>query len=163
MAFNFDRFTVSVTLVDNGGQVSVLTFGLVGNVYTTVQPSASTLRQRLAAVTDCALVKYSVTGHYPNDSLVLPGEVAQIENKASLNVLLAGGNKKANMKIPSPRIGIFAGSVGGAANVVNILNPALLTYIDLFTLSGNKAYISDGERVDRLLSGKRVHSGSNLG
>lgn len=149
--------------MDNGGQQSVMQFDMVSATYGTAQASMALIVTALKALTNSKVPGYTVHAKFAEDNFILPGEVAQNENKASLTVSLAGGNKKANIKIPAPVIGMFAGTEGGAANRVNTLYAPLLTYINYFTLAGNKAYVSDGERVDILLSGKRIHAKSGLG
>jgi len=85
------------------------------------------------------------------------------EDKASLTVLLTtGGGKKANHKIPAPKITIFTDITGPGANIVDVNDPDLLTYMALFGVGG-KAYISDGEVMNSLLSGKRISAKSNNG
>jgi hypothetical protein len=162
MALTTTGFWGFVTLVDNGGQQSTLQYQLREAAYLNVPADMLAIANALAAISNSEVAAYGLSERWEEDTLILPGEVAQNENKASLTVSLVGSNKKANIKIPAPVIGMFAGTEGGAANQVNTLYAPLLTYVNYFG-TGGKAYISDGEDMDVLLSGKRVHAKSNLG
>lgn len=162
MAIVSNGFWGTISLADNGGQVSVLQYQMQESSFALALSDIALIATALAALTNSKVSAYSCAERYVEDNLILPADGVQNEGKASLTVSLTGGIKKANLKIPAPVIDMFAGTEGGAANQVNTTYVPLLTYVNYFAPAA-KAYISDGETVNSLLSGKRIHAKSNLG
>jgi len=65
------------------------------------------------------------------------------------------GDKKASFDVPSPRIGIFQGTIGNAADLVDTSDAAVLAYKALFD-DGEQLFISDGESLGGLIGGIRT-------
>lgn len=161
MALAKTGYNVSATLEDTGANRSTMQFfAAPGEALADVVTAAGVLVGRLAAITDAGIVSYRVTEVY-EDAAATPG--GEIENQALLVVDTDDG-KKALMRIPAPVAGIFAAASGPNYNVVDILDAALLTYIGSFEASAGVDFlVSDGQTVAALVSGKRIHRGSNKG
>lgn len=154
---------LAVTLLDNGGNVSTLQFALREPLEPGAAADAAAVVLALGALTNAVISDWYLKHKYSETVLVYPGEGVENENKASITVLLAGaGNKKANLKIPAPVIGLFSAASGGGANTVDMSDADLLTYLDLFK-DGAECYISDGEDLVSGVSGKRISAKSNYG
>jgi len=154
---------LSATLVDNGANVTTLQFALRSADATEAATDSAAVIAALDAVTDSVISDYYIKNRYSENALAYPAAGIENENKASITALLAGaGNKKANIKIPAPVIGLFTAASGGGANVVDLSDADLVTYTDLFR-SGNECYISDGEDLSALVSGKRISAKANYG
>ncbi len=154
---------LSVTLVDNGANVTTLQFALRSADATTAATDSSAIVLALGDITDSVISDYYIKHKYSETVLVYPAAGVENENKASITVLLAGaGNKKANIKIPAPVIGVFTAASGGGANTVDMSDVDLVTYLDLFK-AGAECYISDGEDLVSGVSGKRISAKSNYG
>lgn len=163
MALVSQGWFLSVTMVDNGANVTTMQFALRSADAAAAATDSAAVIAALDACTDAVISDYYIKNKYSENSLAYPAAGIENENKASITVLLAGaGNKKANLKIPAPVIGLFTASSGGGANVVDMSDAALVTYLALFE-SGNECYISDGEDLVAGVSGKRISAKSNYG
>ena len=163
MALTTNGWWLTSTLVDNGGNVTTKRYDLRASDATTAATDVAAIIAAPNAITDSVMSGYRYGEEFIEDSFAYPAAGVENENKASITCLLTtGGAKKANLKIPAPVIGIFVDTTGPSANVVDVTNAALLTYAALFE-SGGEAYISDGEDLDSLISGKRISAKSNNG
>lgn len=163
MALTSNGWFLSVSLVDNGANTTHKRYQLQAIDATTAATDVATILAALGAVTDAVIASYSYGEEFVESTLVYPAAGIENENKASLTVLLdTGGGKKANHKIPAPVIGLFVAASGPSANIVDVADTDLNTYMNIFK-SGNEAYISDGETMDSILSGKRVSAKNNNG
>lgn len=145
MAFTADGFALSVTLLDTAGKSFVMDFKLRAADHATAVTDTATVIAALAGVTDLEIGAYAIRTLYVEDTPVLPTAVTGWD-KASITVDLATPNKKANLTIPGPDVGIFTASSGAGYNIVDASDAALGSYIDLFKAAG-ECYISDGEDV----------------
>lgn len=156
-------FILSVTLVDNGGNVSTLQYALRAVDFATATTDTATIIAALNSVTNSLISDYYIKNKFSEDAFAYPGAGVENEDKASITVLLSGaGNKKANLKIPAPVIGIFTAPAGGGANVVDLSDVALTAYTDMFKAAG-QCTLSDGEDMTSTVSGKRISAKSNRG
>lgn len=153
---------LTVTLADNGDNRCTKTYQLRGADEITAQADATAIRAALNAITNAIVVSYSVSNRYEEDAISFPGAGVEIEDKLSMTCLLTSGSKKANLKVPAPVIGAFVAPTGPSANICDITSSEVADYAGLFGIAGH-AYISDGEDLDQLLSGKRVSAKSNKG
>lgn len=165
MAITSVGFELTVTLVDSSGvNTANKTYELVAADAAAAATASATIMAALAGVTDAAIKGYSIAERFAETgTFTLPAD-AEIENQAML-VGRVDGNpfKKWTTTIPAPKIGIFVSSTGANRNVVDLLDAAVVAYRDLFQAPGNVATISDGETLDVLESGKRVHRHSSRG
>lgn len=153
---------LTMGMVDCGGNQITKTWQLRSADAAAAAIDGAAIRAAFNAVTGSVEVAYSIGERFEENSITYPAAGVENENKASLTLLLTTGNKKANIKIPAPVIGIFMNATGPGANTVDILDVDLNTYTDVFK-DAAEAYVSDGEDLDFLLSGKRVHSKSSKG
>lgn len=165
MAWLAATFGCTVSFMDGGSNVTSREYMMDESVTTFDDAAVAALAiiADIIATTDAALPTYRVFQTFNEGSLVIPASTVQIENCASLTVLLtAAGNKKANLNIPAPKIGLFVGTTGPQANIVNMGVAAVTDFLANFTVAGEFT-VSDGEEIARGLNGKRVHKKSSKG
>lgn len=161
-------FYLSVTLADHGDNRTTLGYHMdPANVadFTEATAAAAALVAALLALTDAVLTGYRVEEVWYNDSIALPAGGVENEDKASVTFSIQDTNKKGNFKIPAPKNGVgivFVGTSGASANQVATQSATLTTYANLFRTAG-AFLISDGEKLNQVLVGKRISSKSNNG
>ena len=155
MAIVASRFEITVKLVDEGANHASMTFKCRDTVYADVVVAKTALVAALDAVTDCVIQRVSINEIWKNDAFAYPTDV-ETKDKASITVELAGGEgKKANIKISGPIDAMFGASGTKGFNVVDTGNALLITYCNLFKAAG-EFYVSDGEDLETIISGKRI-------
>lgn len=166
MAMVGQRFGMTISFVDNGGNQVTREYMMSGTVttYTDAAAAAAAMYPLVNALTGATIPQYRVFQVFQDNAFVLPGDAGvQVENQASFTFLLAGeGSKKGNLNIPAPVSGIFVGTSGPNANIVDIDDVAVDEWADQFLGAGDFR-LSDGEASARLLNGKRVHKRSSKG
>jgi len=171
MAIVTEGFEITVSVADNGGNVSTLTYvcdPVTVVDFATAQTAEISIRGALAAVTDSVVVGSSIKEKRYNNAIVLPATGVQNENKASVTLQIEGQNKKANMKIPAPKATLFNGTSGEAADQIDVTDALLTTYFGNFLPAGYFT-LSDGEKVSTdpngngIIVGKRIHAKNNNG
>jgi len=157
MAIVTNHFEITVKLVDEGANFSTMTFQCRDAAYADAVLAKTALVAALDAVTDCVIQRVSINEVWANDAFAYPTGV-ETANKLSMTVELAGGiGKKANIKVPGPIDALFGASGTAGFNTLDTSNAAIGTYTDLFKAGGD-FYISDGEDLSVLISGKRIHA-----
>lgn len=160
MALAHVWFELTASLADNGANITTKRFRLRSADIATAITDSAAIIAALDAVTNSVIVGYRISDVFYEGSVTYPAAGIENEDKASVSVLLTtGGGKKANLKIPAPVIGIFNATEGAGANVVDVSDAALNTYFDCFK-SGGECFVSDGEDLDSLMSGKRISAKS---
>lgn len=163
MALAHVWYELTVTLADNGANITTKRYRLRSADFTLAVTDSAAIISALDAITNSVIVGYRINDVWHEGTVVYPADGVENENKASLTVLLTtGGGKKANLKVPAPVIGIFQGASGYKANIVDASDADLNTYIDLFK-SGAECFVSDGEDLEDLMSGKRISAKKNFG
>ena len=165
MAIVTKGFEVSISVADNGANVSTLTWEANTAVVTdfaTAQAQRDLLVTDLDAVTNSIIVGTRLTEVQFEDSIAYPAAGVENEDKASVTYLIDGTNDKGNLKVPAPVIGIFVNPTGPSANVVDVADPLLVAYTDNFRVTGGW-YISDGQSLITVLKGKRISAKNNNG
>lgn len=153
----------SIELVDNGGNRTTKTYQLRATTPAEAITAIASIASSLDAITNASIVGYKASQVFAEDALVFPSGDVQIENQALVRVSIADNPlKSATFSVPAPVIGIFTGVIGGSANVVDIADADLVTYSNEFKATGS-AFISDGEDLDFMVSGKRIHRKSRNG
>jgi hypothetical protein len=153
----------SITLIDNGGNTTQRTYQLRATTPAEAVTAIASIASALNAISDASIVGYTANQVFAEDALVYPASGVQLENQALVAVAIADNPlKTATFSVPAPTIGIFAGTVGKPANVVDTADADLVTYANLFKSTGS-AYISDGEDLDFMKEGKRIHRKSRNG
>lgn len=80
---------------------------------------------------------------------------AEWRDTAQVTVSLADNpTKTANLLIPMPKIGIFQAAAGVNMDVIDTADADLLAFVDNYKTGA--AMLSDGEKADVILSGKRL-------
>lgn len=167
MALVSQGFSLSVTLSDQGGNKSTLKYDLVAADFATAVTAAATVIAALDAVTDAAIVAYSLAERFEEDTSAFG--LGEVENVASIVARIdAAEQKYATIRIPAPVDGIFQAASGPLYNVVDPADVALVAYLDIWDSTGGVANLSDGEKlVDPgtagNVTGKRIHRGSRRG
>ena len=163
MAFVNGGFWSSVTLADNGGNQTVKTYELDVADMTEAATAHAAILAALGNVTDARILSHFFYERLVQDTPTLPGSGVHIEDLALLNFEIAGNPMKtATHTIPAPKPGIFISVIGSGANTVDVGNSAVIAYRSLFQSAGG-CFISDGEKVNVLKSGKRIHRKSRNG
>jgi len=166
MVFSASNFGVTVTYLDGGANTTTRDFEMDESVidFDAANTAALAILADIIATTDAALPRYRVYQNNDENSLTIPATTVQIENCASLTVLLAGaGSKKGNLNIPAPKAAMFVNPTNGPQNnIVNMSATIVTDFLANFTVAGDFT-ISDGEEISRGLSGKRVHKKSSKG
>lgn len=165
MALVTKGWELSISLVDNGGNVSTLSWEAntaVVTDYTTAAAQRQNLITDLLAVTNSVIKGTRLSEVQYEDALVFPAQNIENENKASITYLIAGTNEYGNLKIPAPKIGLFVASSGSSANIVNVSSNLVTDYAANFEVTGGW-FVSDGQSLDSVLKGKRVSAKNNNG
>jgi len=159
MAFTSAGWKLSISFIDNGGDVTVRTYDLLSADYDAAVLDTAAMILAVDAIVDSVIIDYHYYENFVQDALVLPAAGVQNENQALLSYTIEGNPlKSATQSLPSPVIGIFTAASGHGANVVDVSDAALLTWAAFFiTGAGQKATISDGETAASLDSGRRRH------
>jgi len=166
MAWLAANFGVIVSFMDGGANIVTREYMMDPDVATFDDAAVAALAiiADITPITDAALPQYRVFQAFQEGSLAIPATTVQVENCASMTVLLAAaGSKKANINMPAPKAAIFVNPTSGPQNnIVNMSNAAVVSFLDNFLAAGSFT-VSDGEEITRGLSGKRVHKRSNKG
>lgn len=163
MALVTNGWWLTCSLKDNGGNTTTKRYQLRSADAATAVTDAAAIIAALNAVTNSVMSAYRYGEEFLENAFAYPAQGVENEDKASITVLLTtSGAKKANLKIPAPVIGLFVAPTGPSANVIDIADADLVTYSELFE-TGAEAYISDGEDLDSIISGKRISAKSNRG
>lgn len=151
---------LTVSLADQGGQISTLEYMLKAIDYATAQASVTAILAQIGNVTQSSFSSYSLSQRYMEDSLAYPG-AAQNEIKATIIVNLTGGTKKATLNIPAPTNGLFVAATGPNSDVLDTLDADVIAYVALYAVGGS-AYISDGEDADFVVRGRKTSRRNGL-
>ena len=168
MPFLAGNFGVTVSFIDNGGNQVSRDYDMdpaTVTDFTEALAAAGAILTDIIAFTDAALPQYRIYRKYEETALVLPASGVQVENTASMTLLIAGsGSEKANLNMPAPKAATFVSSSGPQANVLNTGNAVVTAFVDNFLPDPTGSFtISDGEKAARILNGKRVHKKSSKG
>lgn len=163
MAFVSGGFWSNISLADNGGNVTTKTYELDAADAAEAATNHAAVVAALTAVTDARVIAHFWYEKSVQDTPTLPASGVQIEDQALLTFEIAGNPlKSATLTIPAPKPGIFQAVTGSGANQVDLANAAVVTFRSLFQ-NANECFLSDGEKAERLKSGKRIHRKSRSG
>lgn len=165
MAIVSAGFELSITLVDNGGNSTTLSWQAnpaVVTDYATAQAQRDLLVADLAAISNSVISGTRLAEVEYEDSLAYPVAGVENEDKASITYLIQDTNKKGNLKVPAPDIDIFVNASGPSANVVDVGDALVIAYTDNFRTTGGWL-VSDGESLQTVLKGKRISAKNNNG
>lgn len=179
MALVSDGYFMSVQVTDASGvNKASLSYDVEGADLATALTNAQTIVSDLDAITDGVIVGYRLGEKYIEDTLENAPAGTQIENMASITVVLEDGAKH-TLRIPAAAAAIFRDTVGEESNEVDLTNADLLAFLNNFTdetgygVPGPDAIalVSDDEKIkpdntnDRptIKTGKRIHRASRKG
>jgi len=156
MALVSSGFYLDVSLVDYGGNQTNKRYEMTAADYDTAVLDIAIIMPALINMTDAVITSYSIQQRYVENALALPTTVNPVSVKAVMTAYINdAGDKKASFDVPSPRIGIFQGTIGNAADLVDTSDAAVLAYKALFD-DGEQLFISDGESLGGLIGGIRT-------
>ena len=147
-------YYLDVTLIDTQGDASSKRYALDSADAATAATDTTTILTALGNVTDSVIQSYRLSLVYEEDAFAFPVG-ADNGSRARLTYQLADKSAKATEDIPAPKEAIFSAPSGPNNNVVDTLDPEVIAYVQLFQ-SGGPCYISDGDKTDFLLRGKRT-------
>jgi hypothetical protein len=159
MAFAHQQYYGTVEVVDQGGNLSVLTFELQGATIANAGTNLGTIVSNLAAVTDGWIRSYQLHDKWVTDVLFTASEPhGEVSTKALITVQLTTPGKTASVEIPAPKDAIFSAGSGSGFNLVDPTNADVSTFLNQYN-SGSQAKISDGEFTitGPFLKGRRIH------
>lgn len=170
MAIVPGRWFLMVNLIDNGRNITSRRFQLVVDEEAEdpaldASSAATAFIAAYMATTDAALVSHFHYQEHIEDALVIPASGVQIEDNALLLFSIDGyPQKTATMAIPAPKPTIFNATSGAGANIIDTADAAVMALRDTMLANSDPlVYLSDGELVDGLISGKRIHRASRRG
>jgi len=149
--------TLTVDMIDTGGNSTTRTYRLTSADAAAAETDAAAILAALANVTDASVKSYTIGDVFVEGSLALPA-AAEVENQLQLTLPIFGKpNKSGTLTIPAPKPGIMQALTGQGFNLPDFTDAALIAYINLFTTAG-KATLSDGEvGVLSNAKGRRIH------
>ncbi len=149
----------NITLVDNGGNRLVKRYNLVAADYATAASDAAAILAALQNVTNCAIAKTTLQ-EVTSYTYTLPVDGVQKENQAAISASLVAKDQSFVFYIPAPIIDIFIAQDGEGADIVDTSDALLVAY---FNELSAKTLVSDGDALDKMISGKRIHKASKRG
>jgi len=161
-------WNLQVGIADNSGDVTPRFYEMpVAAVadFAAFQIAANALIAALNAMTAGVVANYKLGATFVEDTLVLPASGVENENQAFFSGKIAGDpTDSATQSIPAADPAIFVATVGPGANVVDMNDGAVLTWIGFFDDASPLWTISDGENwVSATVSGKRRHTANSNG
>ena len=163
MAIVSGGWKLSVTVVDNGGDVTTRSFDLTSPDAATAATDSATVLAAFLALTDAVQVSHHYYEVFVNDSLAFPASGIENQNQALLDFLITDDpTKHATLSIPAPKPGIFLSTSGPSAEIIDTGDAAVIAFAALF-IPGGEATLSDGETADALVGGHRRHVRSRRG
>lgn len=165
MAFVAQDFELEVAFADNSGAKVTRRYGVVsGTTYADLNTGLAAIISTIAATTDDLIVSYAIRSIWANDTITLPASGVENENQALLTLKLFNDPMHSGiLTIPGAKPGIFVGTSGPNANVVDMADSAVTAFVGLFE-DGGLLTVSDGQSV--VLTGgkgKRRHSKNSNG
>lgn len=155
------KWVAEVAIADNSGK-TVPRFYEAPNAafadFAAFQLSFNTLLTALNNMTDGAVAAHRLTLVSVENALLLPLSGVENENQAFFSGKIVGDpTDSATQSIPAATPGIFVSTSGPGANVIDMGNGAVGTWVGLFDASGPWT-VSDGESWEyATVSGKRRH------
>jgi len=162
MAFVQLKWFVEVNLADNSGDISPRSYEMpeaAAADYDTFVIAWNALRTALLNMTDSVIASWRIGAVYINDALTLPASGVENENQAFFSGKISSDpTDSATQSIPAAKPAIFVNTVGPGANVVDMNNGAVTTWVGFFDQASPTWTISDGEYWEAAtVKGKRRH------
>jgi len=122
--------------------------------------AALDIRAKYEAVSQTVVTGFHCGKRYWNDSIGIPA-AGEIQIKARVSYQLKDSPEKETLDIEAPNENIFVATTGKMNKVLDVGDPDVIAYTDLFREAGS-CFISDGESLEYLLEGRKVSSKSGL-
>lgn len=142
-------------LIDGSANLTSHTVELIATDSASAEASAAAHLVVLLAVTGSFCAGYDIRHKITENALsALPAVTVTNSNQAVITAsIIDQPLKRASVAIPAAKIGVFAGTTGTLANVVNVAASIVTDYLGSFTAAGN-VYISDHEHLDPIYNAK---------
>lgn len=157
------KWFLEVGIADNSGDITPRRYEMPeasAADYDAFLINVNTLIAALGNMTDGVVANYRVGAQFVQDALTLPASGVENENQAFFSGKIFGDpTDSATQSVPAAKANIFTAPSGPGANVVDMSDAAVLTWIGLFNQTGPGPWtVSDGEYwVDTTVKGKRRH------
>ncbi len=158
MAFAHGKYSLNVTLVDQGNHKTNLRMDLQGANIAAAEANAVTVLGRLIAVTDAWIPRYTVEDVFVSDVLFTAAEPhGKVSDRALITVQLTTPGKAGTLEIPCPKDAIFVAASGEGYEQVDPTNVDVSNYLNLSNAAA-QTFISDGENTINgpFIKGRRV-------
>ena len=142
MAIVAGGFFLNVTVIDRQNDSITLSYELQSADYATALVDAATILAALDGVSSANVAGYNILSRFFEDALTVPA-VGDNSIKGRISARKTDGYA-ATIDIPAPLEAIFVGATGANNNIVDLADPAVSAYVDLFK-AGAEAFVSDGE------------------
>lgn len=163
MALTQLKWFVEVGIADNSGDITPRFYEMpVANAadFAALTISTGTLIAALNAMTSGVVANYRIGALFVEDALALPASGVENENQAFFSGKIDGDpTDSATQSIPAADPAVFVATSGPGANVVDVNDAAVMTWVNLFDSTGPGPWtVSDGEYwVASTVKGKRRH------
>lgn len=157
------KWFLEVGIADNSGDISPRFYEMpVASAadFDAFTTASNALRAALLNMTDGVIASYRIGAVFADDALSLPASGVENENQAFFSGKIVGDpTDSATQSIPAAKPGIFVNTVGPGANVVDMNDGAVTTWVGFFDQAGPGPWtISDGEYwTSSTVKGKRRH------
>lgn len=163
MAIVSGGWKITITVVDNGGDVTTRTYDLQSADDIEAGTDSAAVLAAFMALTDAVLLSHQYYEVFVNDALAFPASGVENQNQALLDFLITDDpTKHATLSIPAPKPGIFMSTSGPSAEIIDVADAAVIAFAALF-IPAASAFLSDGETADALVGGHRRHVRSRRG
>lgn len=161
MAITDGGFFMTLTVIDRQNDAITLKYGLRAADAAAAAAAATAI---LAALDGCSSVNvlgYNLLHRFYENAPSVPA-VGDNSVKARIKARKTDGYAT-TFDIPAPVEAIFVGATGANNNIVDVADPLVQAYVDLFKAAG-VAFISDGEDLAATdaIGGQRVTVGRGL-
>jgi len=161
-------WNLQVGIADNSGDVTPRFYEMpvaAAADFDTFQIAVNALILALNNMTAGVVASYKIGATFIENALVLPASGVENENQAFFSGKIAGDpTSSATQSIPAADPAIFVATTGPGANVVDMNDGAVLTWVGFFDEDSPTWTISDGENwVGDTVSGKRRHTSNSNG
>jgi len=163
MALTQLKWFLEVGIADNSGDISPRFYEMPeGSAadFDAFQVASNALLAALNNMTSGVVANYRIGAVFVEDALTLPASGVENENQAFFSGKIVGDpTDSATQSIPAADPAIFVNTVGPGANVVDMNDGAVLTWVGFFDQAGPGPWtISDGEYwTSSTVKGKRRH------
>jgi len=157
------KWFLEINIADNSGDISPRFYEMpVASAadFDAFTVLGNALRAALLNMTDGVIASYRIGAVFVEASLTLPASGVENENQAFFSGKIVGDpTDSATQSIPAAKPAIFTATVGPGANVVDMSDGAVLTWVGFFDQAGPGPWtVSDGEYwTSTTVKGKRRH------